>query len=180
MNPQDINTFKVGSTITVPGIQAFEKTKILSINDSGVTVSSNEYTSAVISGKTPAVPYIEKIKEVSVENNNSITPSKEILNMSNEIRKECNNLNKEQREEALNTGIEIINSGRAKRGSYKDKMNNIVLPNKDKFTIAELAQVNDIPVNYANIWAKENLIEAGKADKVAGQRGRQASLYSQK
>jgi hypothetical protein len=170
--PQNINLFKVGSTVTVPGVESFKKTKILVISDSGVTVSSNDYPHTVISGCSPAIPFEEEniavIKNTGEVDIKGLEADMVIIDES-EITPDVNPIIKKD-----------DNDGRVKRGTYTEKMKHITLPSKDKFTIAELAELNGIPNNYANTYAKENLVEAGKVEKIEGQRGKSASLYSKK
>lgn len=86
----------------------------------------------------------------------------------------------EPKVESIKPAIQIVvPTDRAARGTYTDKMNNVKMPEGSlTFTIRQIAELNDIPQPYALKWVKENCVEAGVADKVEGQRGRAATLYS--
>lgn len=170
---RDINTFKEGAIVDIVGVALMQKVKIERISDSGVTISGRDIgNSMVISGRSPAV--------LHDENESTTKPNEAILKIANEIRTDCNKLDEKQRNEALQHGLSIINGkSRAKRGAFKEALKSIKAP-KDKFTIAEIAEFNSIPVPYANMWAKENCVGVGKAEKALGARGKAAILYSLK
>lgn len=71
----------------------------------------------------------------------------------------------------------IGESKRAVRGSLIGKMSDIKTPS-DKFTTQQLADHNEIPYVYALKWVNEHCNEVGKAEKVVGQRGKAATMYS--
>jgi hypothetical protein len=177
---KDINLFGIGQTVTIPGIAEFQKTKILRISDCGVTVSSNAHLYTVISGRSPAIPYeADKTVILSPEmqdiKDQLETLEKEIAEMEDpdsELLETCKKLKESIPEEKIEVG-------RAKRGSFTEKMKHIVLPDGN-FTINDLAKLNDIPNNYANTYAKDNLMEVGKAEKKENQKGRAATLYSKR
>lgn len=66
------------------------------------------------------------------------------------------------------------------RGKYNAILASIKLPDGEKFTIKEIAELNDLPIPYASKWVEENCEWVGKAEKEPGQRGKTAKLYSLK
>jgi hypothetical protein len=72
--------------------------------------------------------------------------------------------------------VENIKARRARRSNIKGKVNAIKIP-KGKFTVAQLAELNDIPYVNAKKWIDENCFACGKAPKVPGTRGKSANLY---
>lgn len=180
IQPRDINLFGIGQIVTIPNIAEFKKTKILAINDSGVSVSSNGYPHTIVSGKSPAIPYVDE--------NNIVTLTREQqeakIALETMKNKEDNKYIVPATEETKKLANEMCGiGGRAKRGSLTAKMENLqFFPPDKKFTVAEFAELNGIPVNYANSYIKEavnnkTMVEAGKADKKPGQRGKVATLY---
>lgn len=144
----DINTFREGSIVDIVGIPTMHGILIERISESGVTISGGEIPDhTVISGRSPAVYHTAAKKELAAQ-----------------IKKPT---------EAL----EPINGDKpAGRQSHAAKMSRIQVP-PGKFTIKQLAELNDIPQPYAFKWAKDNCAECGFAPKPAGQRGRAAVLY---
>lgn len=65
------------------------------------------------------------------------------------------------------------------RKSVQNKIKDIKNPG-EIFTIKQIAEFNNVPTLYATNWVKENCIEAGKAEKKEGQRGKTATLYKLK
>lgn len=155
----DLNTFRVGQAVTVPGVEDYENIVIQRISDAGVTVNGKCGNNIVISGRTPAIPYAKEEKVVEAQAAN--------LNQ-NKIMTTENNTNSEVVDETV--------SNRAKRGSIKAKMAAIKVP-ANPFTVKQLAELNDIPAGYANNWVKENARQVGQVEKTVGQRGRVASLF---
>ena len=52
---RDLNTFRIGQIVDVPGLDVYQGIEITRISDSGVTIDGVEGKSIVLSGKTPAV-----------------------------------------------------------------------------------------------------------------------------
>lgn len=156
MKPRDINLFALETVVEIPGVEDYEKVTIKRISDAGVTVNGQKCgNNIVISGRTPAILWVEKEKIIE---ENKIMTTENTINVNNEA-------------------VNETASNRAKRGSIKAKMAAIQVP-ANPFTVKQLAELNDIPVNYANLWVKSNAKLAGSVEKVEGQRGRVASLYS--
>jgi hypothetical protein len=80
---------------------------------------------------------------------------------------------------ALNfNSIQNIKERRARRSKIKSKVNDIKLPPGNKFTIKQVAELNEIPYVNAKKWIDENCFECGKAPKKKGVRGKSSNLYS--
>lgn len=175
--PQDINLFGVGQIVTVPGIEGYEKIEITRISDSGVTVNGKCGKDVVLSGRTPAILWVEEIKEeiLNKQSNEPIKKSNEQSNKLNSIMTTENKTNDPLLYK--NEAVVEINSNRARRGSIKAKMGAIQIPD-GVFTVKQLAEMNGIPSGYANKWCKENAKPAGSAAKQNGKRGRVAALFT--
>lgn len=159
MKSMDINLFGLEQIVSIPGLEDYEKITIKRISDTGVTVNGPKCgNNIVISGRTPAILWVEK--EKTLENN------QEIKNMTTE------NVNNSVKSEVVEETV----SNRAKRGSIKAKMAALQVP-EGKFTVKQFAELNNIPVAYANKWASDNAKVVGFVEKMAGQRGRSASLF---
>ncbi len=151
MKSRDINTFPVGAKVSVPNLPDYQGVTITRISDSGVTVNGPQCgRDVVISGRAPAIPFEEVASVAQVE---SVKPE--------------------------SISVESTPSGRAPRGTYTDKMNSIKVPDGD-FTVRQLAELNEIPLNYANTWVKTNCVEVGHVERIEGQRGKAAGLFRKK
>lgn len=158
MNSKDINLFAEGATVTVVGVSTMQKVKIERISDCGVAVTGSDCGQHVmISGKSPAVLYVEPKKD-DFEKVAAEEKAARIREDAQEVAQE---------------------SGRAKRGSMKEKMANIVAPS-GQFSVNQLADLNKIPYPYAFNWAQENCNKVGVAPRAPGQRGRDTVLYAVK
>lgn len=79
---------------------------------------------------------------------------------------------------ALNfNSIQNIKARRDRRSKIKNKINAIKLPG-NKFTIAQIAELNDIPYVNAKKWIDDNCFECGKGPKKPGARGKAPNLYA--
>ena len=140
-------TFKVGQYVDIVNVPHYNNIRIDAITDSGVHIHSNSFGYTVLSGNSPAILHEQ------TQNANEFEPNKqtEIAN-------------------------ENMQNNRAKRGSLKEKMDNLQMPDGE-FTIKQFAELNEIPTPYASKWVKNNCAEIGEAVKVDGQRGRASKIY---
>lgn len=156
-NIRPANTFPVGSLISIDGVSAMKKLRVDYVSDGCVTVYGKDSSDGTdhtftISGSSPAVPYVA-----------------------------YSSLSKEQMDGRMNRdgvsySIDEVVKERAPRGSLTEKMKNPTVP-LGKFTIAEFADLNEVPYPYAMKWVKENCSPAGFKDRVEGQRGKTAELF---
>ena len=148
--------FAEGSFVSVVGVSTMQKVKIERISDSGVTVSGPECGQFLtISGKSPAVAYIEPVKEapkVIVEK----VPAASI---------------DEKQPHAHAPETEV-----PKLGSMKDKMNDPKIPD-GQFSVNQVADLNGVPYPYAFKWVKEKCKAVGTVPREPGKRGRATTLY---
>ncbi len=163
---QDINTFPVGTYVDIPGVERMQNIKIEAINDSGVTVSGAEIGNyLVISGKSPAVrcekqervKFYKEEKQKPVEDNNVEV----IIDKVEEIT-----------DEKILDIVEKV----TKKSGYNEILAKMQVPGGD-FTIKQIAELNELPIPCATTWVKLNCVEAGKAEKKEGQRGKSAMTY---
>ena len=145
--------------------------KIQNINDSCVTVIGKS-GSNTISGRSPARLSNVATKETIVKEPQG---EKEIIEKIDKLNKQIDQLKIQKSNPSIVPILDRENE--TERKSYKDKMNNIKVPDVQPFTTAQLALLNDIPIPYAGAWIKKHCIESGKSEKIEGQRGRQTILY---
>jgi hypothetical protein len=146
---KDINLFPVGTFVNVSDIDDYQNVQIKRISDSGVTIIARGHE-IVVSGRSPA----------TLVTNDTPAPTSTLENIGNRS----------------SDNAEDSPTERVKRGTYTERMKNIKIP-EGLFTIKQVAELNDIPINYALNWVKENCVEVGKAEKAEGQRGKAATLY---
>lgn len=161
-NYQDLNTFQEGQTVNISDLEDYQEVIINRISDSGVTVSGKKCgNNIILSGKSPA-QLSEIQREVKIKDGEgNIRPTYVAAKSGPEITSD--------------TGL--TPSGRVHRGTHTAKMSNLAIP-EGNFTIKYFAEFNKIPIPYALKWVKDNCVEAGKAEKPEGQRGRVATLYT--
>lgn len=153
MNLKDLQDFAEGQTVDINGVATMQSVVITRISQSGVTIVGRECGEIIISCKSPAV-LSNSQHEVKVEfdkdnNRNNVTIS------------------------ALHFDAE---TERVPRGTYTGSMDNLKFPD-GLFTITQLAELNEIPYQYAANYCRANLEVAGKAPKAEGQRGKASNLY---
>ena len=146
-NIRPANTFQVGSLISIDGVPAMKKLRIDYISDGCVTVYGKD---------SP-----EGVDHVFTISGSSPAIPYEF-----------------KREEVVGENGEVSYEvkGRAPRGSLQEIMKNPKVPT-GKFTIAEFADLNEVPYPYAMKWVKEWCSPAGFKERVEGQRGKTAELF---
>ena len=175
---RNINLYRVGSIVDITDVVDMQRVRIERVSDGGVTITGkNCGNSIVVSGHSPARLSDLSIKPVKSEKIIEETPEsldKKVEELQQKIA-ELKNRKPGDVPLAL-----VVNDDKKERKNYKDIMENLQIPDIQPFTIKFFAELNGIPIPYAATYVKKTFAEAGKVDKIDGQRGRVASLYKSK
>jgi hypothetical protein len=149
---KDINQFAEGQTVDISGIADMQGIVITRISQSGVNITSKVLGDTIISGKSPAC-LSEAQREVTITTD------------------------EKTQKRTIKVARAVVEAGETEpRGKYGEIMNNLKFPT-GSFTAQALADLNEIPYNYASKYCTEYLEDAGFAVKAEGQRGKAPRLF---